>query len=333
MSAKAARSVRIHEFGGPEVLRIEDVTVPSPGPGEVRLVIHAFGLNRTEVTLRSERSPAKPPLPASIGFEAAGVIDELGEGVTGWHLGDRVALIPAYSAAQYALYGEVAVAPARSLIAIPENQTFEQAAATWAAFGTAWSGLISVGKLKAGQTVLITAASSSVGLAAIQIANSVGARPIALTRSSQKSSGLRAHGAAAVIATEEMDVVEIVKELSEDKGTDLVFDAVGGPGFVKLLQTTATDGLVILYGALHPEPTILSAFQIFARNLSIRGFALPVIARNDQQLAAMKQFIHEGIANGGLSPTIARTFPFDRIQNAHRFLESGSQVGKIVVTV
>jgi NADPH:quinone reductase-like Zn-dependent oxidoreductase len=128
-------------------------------------------------------------------------------------------------------------------------------------------------------------------------------------------------------------VVEIVKEFTENKGADLVFDAVGGPGFVKILQATATDGLVILYGALHPEPTTLSAFQIFARNLSIRGFALPVIARNDQQLTAMKQFIHEGIANGDLSPTIARTFPFDRIQNAHRFLESGSQVGKIVVTV
>jgi NADPH:quinone reductase-like Zn-dependent oxidoreductase len=333
MSAKNARRVRIHEFGGGDVLRIEDVAVASPGPGEVRLAIHAIGLNRTEVTLRSGRSPAKPSLPASIGFEAAGVIDELGEGVSGWRPGDRVALIPAYSAAQYALYGETAIAPARCLVKIPEHQTFEQAAATWAAFGTAWCGLISVGDLKAGQTVLITAASSSVGLAAIQIANNIGARPIALTRTSQKSDELRRHGAAAVIATEEMDMVESATELTDGKGADLIFDAVGGPGFVKLLQATATDGLLILYGALHPEPTVLSAFQIFARNLTIRGFALPVISRNDQQLAAMKQFILEGIANGNLSPTIARKFPFDQIQDAHRFLESGSQVGKIVVTI
>jgi NADPH:quinone reductase-like Zn-dependent oxidoreductase len=333
MSAKTARSVRIHEFGGPEVLSIEDVAILSPGPDEVRLKIHAIGLNRTEVTLRSGRSPAKPSLPTSIGFEAAGVIDELGEGVTGWRLGDRVALIPAYSAAQYALYGEVAVAPARSLIAIPENQTFERAAATWAAFGTAWCGLIFVANLKASQTALITAASSSVGLAAIQIANSIGARPIALTRTSQKSGELRAHGAAAVIATEEMDAVESVKELTGSNGADLVFDAVGGPGFVKLLQATATDGLLILYGALHPEPTVLSAFQIFARNLTIRGFALPTVARNDQQLTAMKRFIQGGIVSGVFTPTFARMFPFDRIQDAHRFLESGSQVGKIVVTV
>jgi NADPH:quinone reductase-like Zn-dependent oxidoreductase len=271
MSERASRSVRIHQFGGPEVLQIEDVAVASPASHEVRLEIHAIGLNRTEVTLRSGRSPAKPSLPTSIGFEAAGVIDEVGEGVAGWRRGDRVALVPTYSAAQYALYGEFSLAPARSLVAIAENQTFEEAAATWAAFGTAWCGLISIGKLKAGQTVLITAASSGVGMAAIQIANRVGARPIALTRTSHKSDQLRKHGAAAVIATE-VDLLESVKELTDGRGADLVFDAVGGPGFVKLLQANAADGLLILYGALDPEPTVVSAFQIFARGLTIRGF-------------------------------------------------------------
>jgi NADPH:quinone reductase-like Zn-dependent oxidoreductase len=133
MTERKARSVRIHELGGPEVLRIEDVVVPSPGLGEVRLNVHAIGLNRTEITLRSGRSPAKPSLPTVIGFEAAGVIDEVGQGVEGWHPGDRVALIPAYGAAQYAFYGTVALAPARSLVAIPESMTFEQAAATWVA--------------------------------------------------------------------------------------------------------------------------------------------------------------------------------------------------------
>jgi NADPH:quinone reductase-like Zn-dependent oxidoreductase len=261
------------------------------------------------------------------------VVDELGEGVCGWRHGDRVALIPTYSAAQYALYGEVAVAPARSPVAIPANQTFARAAATWAAFGTAWCGLISVGNLKAGQTVLITAASSSVWLAAIQIAKSIGARPIALTRTSQKSGELCAHGAGAVIATEEADVVASVKELTDGLGAHLIFDAVGGPGFVKLLQATATDGLLILYGALETEPTVVSAFQIFGRNLTIRGFALPTITWNDQQLVAMKHFIHEGILSRAFRPTIARTFPFEQIQEAHRFLESGSQVGKIVVTI
>src|ERR1700722_17784 len=159
-----SRSVRIHQFGGADVLQIEDVEIGEPGPGEVRLRIHAVGLNRTEVTLRSGRSPAKPALPSSIGFEAAGVVEALGPDVSGFATGDRVAVVPAYGASQYAFYGEVSLAPARSLVRIPDSVSFSEAAATWAAFGTAWGGLVAIGKLGAGQTVLIGAASSSVGL-------------------------------------------------------------------------------------------------------------------------------------------------------------------------
>jgi NADPH:quinone reductase-like Zn-dependent oxidoreductase len=333
MAERKTRSVRIHQFGGPEVLRIEDTVVSAPGLGEVRLDIRAIGLNRTEVTLRSGRSPINPALPALIGWEAAGVIDEVGADVENWRRGDRVALVPAYGAAQYGLYSEVANAPARSLVTIPDSQTFEQAAATWAAFGAAWAGLISVGNLKKGGTVLISAASSSVGLAAIQTAIRVGARPIALTRSSQKSDELRAHGAAAVLAVDEVDVVQQVKELTGGKGAELVFDAVGGPGFSKLAEATATGGTLILYGALSADPTVIPPFQVFARDLTIRGLAFPNIARNDERLAAAKQFVNEGIASHSLVPTIARTFPFNEIAEAHRFLESGTQIGKIVVSV
>ena len=333
MAERKTRGVRIHQFGGPDVLHIEDTLVGEPGLGEVRLDIRAIGLNRTEVTLRSGRSPIKPSLPASIGWEAAGVIDEVGPDVENWRSGDRVALVPAYGAAQYALYSEVAIAPARSLVAIPDDQTFEQAAATWAAFGTAWAGLISVGNLKNGDTVLISAASSSVGLAAIQTAIRVGARPIALTRTSQKSDELLAHGAAEVLAVEEVDVVQEVKELTGGKGAELVLDAVGGPGFSKLAEATATGGMLILYGALSAEPTVIPPFQVFARNLTIRGFAFPNIARNDEHLAAVKQFVGEGISGRSLAPTIARTFKFDEIIEAHRFLESSNHTGKTVVSI
>lgn len=328
-----ARTVLIHDFGGPEVLQIEPTRIPAPGPDQVRLTIHAIGLNRTEVTLRSGRSPVRPPLPESLGFEAAGVIEQVGSSVTGWGVGDRVALIPAYSAAEYALYSELAIVPGRSLVAIPESQSFEQAAATWEAFGTAWAGLVLTGGLQPGQTVLITAASSSVGLAAIQIARRMGALPIALTRTSRKSDALRARGATDVIATSEVDVAERVMAITGGQGAHLVFDAVGGPGFVKLLQATRTRGLLLLYGALDTDPTVVAPFQIFAHNLTIRGFALPAIARDDQQLAALKAFVLEGLADGSFTPAIDRTFSFDEIQEAHRFLESGTQLGKVVVTI
>jgi len=210
------------------VLRIEEIEVEEPGEGEVRMRIRGIGINRTDITLRSGRSPAKPPLPAKIGFEAAGEIEAIGAGVKGFAVGDRVALVPAYAASRYGLYGESSVAPARSLVKVPDTVNFEQAAATWAAFGTAWAGLVAVGRLAAGQTVLVPAASSSVGLAAIQIAKRLGARPIALTRTSAKVDELRGlpkSRAAAIVATEEQDVVGEIKRLTDGKGADLVFES------------------------------------------------------------------------------------------------------------
>jgi NADPH:quinone reductase-like Zn-dependent oxidoreductase len=330
------RSVRIHEFGGPEVLRIEKIEVEEPGEGEVRIRIRAIGINRTEITLRSGRSPAKPPLPTKIGFEAAGEIEAIGAGVKGFAIADRVALVPAYAASRYGLYGESSLAPARSLIKVPDAVNDEQAAATWAAFGTAWAGLVAVGRLAAGQTVLVPAASSSAGLAALQIANRLGARPIALTRTSAKVEELRAlpkSRAAAIVATEEQDVVSEIKRLTDGKGADLVFDPVGGPTFAKLVEAAASGGLLILYGALSRDQTTVPPFHIFARNLTIRGVSLPAYASDDAQLGALKRFVTEGLADGSLSPVIARTFPFEEIVEAHRYMETGNQVGKIVVTV
>lgn len=144
------RSVRIHEFGGADILKIEDVAIGELSAGEVRLRIQAIGLNRTEVTSRSGRSPAKPIPPSTIAFEAAGVIEALGPDVVGFAVGDRVALVPAYSAAQYPhygqypLYGEVSLAPVRSLVAIPEHASFSEAAATWVAYGTPWGRLVAL---------------------------------------------------------------------------------------------------------------------------------------------------------------------------------------------
>jgi NADPH:quinone reductase-like Zn-dependent oxidoreductase len=326
------RSVRIHEFGDASVLRIEDVEIGAPGAGEVRLRIHAIGLNRTELTLRSGRSPVKPQLPTSIGFEAAGVVEAVGEGVSNVAIGDRVALVPAHGAAQYGLYGEVSLAPARSLVAIPDHVSFTEAAATWVAFGTAWSALVAVGGLKAGHDVLIPAASSGVGLAAIQIANHLGARTIALTRTSAKASALLDHGAAAVVATSGQDVVEAVKGLTNGKGAELVIDPVGGPAFAALARATAAGGTLVLYGALDAQPVVVPPFEVFGRNLTIRGAALPALARDDAQLAALKSFVGEGLSSGAFRPTIARTFAFDDIADAHRFVEAGDQVGKVVVT-
>jgi NADPH:quinone reductase-like Zn-dependent oxidoreductase len=268
-----------------------------------------------------------------MGLEAAGEIESVGADVAGFRVGDRVALIPSYGATQYGFYGETSIAPSRSLVRIPDGVGFVEAAATWVAFGTAWAGLVSIGTILKEQTVLINAASSSVGLAAIQIANRIGAHPIALTRTSEKLGALRMHGATHVIATAEQDLVKEVKALTDGKGADLVFDAVGGAGFADLCQATKTGGLLILYGALDKRVTAVPPFEVFGRNLTIRGFAMPTLAKDETTFGELKSFVQKGMHEGYLRPVIARTFDFDDIADAHRFLESGNQVGKIVVTL
>ena len=184
-----------------------------------------------------------------LGYEAAGTIDAIGEGVTGLKVGDAVSTIPAFSQNQYGVYGDTAIAPAFAVAKHPASLSWVEAAAIWMQYATAYGALVEVAKLKAGEMVLIPAASSSVGLAAIQIARLVGATPVALTRSSKKSETLFELGAKHVIATEEQDLVAEVKKLTGGNGARVVFDPVAGPTVTKLVAATASHGMLILYGA------------------------------------------------------------------------------------
>jgi NADPH:quinone reductase-like Zn-dependent oxidoreductase len=175
--------------------------------------------------------------------------------------------------------------------------------------------------------------SSSVGLAAIQIAKRLGAVPIALTRGKSKRQALLDVGAAHVIATEEQDLVKEVLGITGGKGARIVFDPVGGSTFAKLAHATARLGILFLYGALSPEPTPLPAFDVLGKWATIRGYVVTEITSDPSSLERAKKFINDGLAEGSLKPLVANTFPLDKIVKAHRYLESNQQVGKIVVTV
>ncbi len=181
-----ARVVRFHQTGGPEVLKIEELEVSPPGKGEVQIKIHALGLNRAESMFRSGQYLEEPKLPARLGYEAAGTVAAIGPGVQGFKVGDAVSTIPSFSLNSYGLYGDLANAPAHAVTHHPASLSWEEAAAVWMQYLTAYGALIDIANLSEGDTVVIPAASSSVGLAAIQLANMVGAVPIALTRSSSK---------------------------------------------------------------------------------------------------------------------------------------------------
>ncbi len=181
-----ARVVRIHQHGGPEVLRIEEVEVPPPAPGEVRIRLRALGLNRADALLRAGTYIEPPALPSGLGLEAAGIVDAVGAGVDGFAPGDAVSVVPPVSMVRWPAYGELVTFPAALVVRHPPSLSWEAAAALWMPYLTAYGALIDIARLRKGEFVVVTAASSSVGLAAIQIANLAGAVPIAVTRTDTK---------------------------------------------------------------------------------------------------------------------------------------------------
>jgi NADPH:quinone reductase-like Zn-dependent oxidoreductase len=328
-----AKVVRFHETGGPEVLKIEELDVLPPGKGEVQIRIHALGLNRAEAMFRGGQYLEAPKLPARLGYEAAGTVAAIGPGVQGFKVGDAVSTIPSFSLNSYGLYGDLANAPSHAVTHHPASLSWPAAAAVWMQYLTAYGALIDIAKLSKGDALVIPAASSSVGLAAIQIANKVGAVPIALTRSSSKRQALLDNGAAQVIATNEQDLVAEILRLTGGNGARVVFDPVGGPTVAKLVQATSRLGILLLYGALSTEPTPLPLFDVLARWTTIRGYVMMEITGDPGRLERAKKFINGGLADDSLRPIIAKTFPLEEIVEAHRYLESNQQIGKVVVTV
>jgi len=325
--------VRFHETGGPEVLQLEELPPSEPRQGEVRLKVEAIGLNRAEIMFRKGQYLETPQLPSRIGYEAAGVIDAVGADVTDFQIGDRVSTIPSFSIGQYGVYGESAVVPAYAAAKYPDTLSAVEGSAIWMQYMTAFGALIEYGKLQKSDAVLITAASSSVGLAAIQIVKAAGGMAIASTRGRDKQAFLLEAGADHVIVTDEEDLVERGMALTSNHGVRMVFDPVAGPLLEQLAAVTAQGGIIFEYGALAPHPTPYPLFPALAKGLTIRGYTLFEIVQNPEMLKRGKEYIYSGLESGSLRPIIDRTFPLANIVEAHRYMASNQQKGKIVVTV
>ncbi|EIG56559.1 zinc-dependent alcohol dehydrogenase family protein [Bradyrhizobium sp. WSM1253] len=328
-----ARVVRFHRHGGPEVLRIETVDVAPPGRREVQIRVKALGLNRAEALLRKGTYIETATFPSGLGLEAAGIVEAIGEAVSGFLPGEAVSIVPPVSMVRWPAYGELITFPAEFVVKHPPELGFDAAAAVWMQYLTAFGALVDIAGLKRGEAVVITAASSSVGLAAIQIANRIGAIPIAVTRTSIKRQALRDAGAADVIASVEEDIRSRLEDIVGSNGVRVVFDAVGGPIFEPLTAAMSPGGVLIEYGGLSPEPTPFPLFSVLTKSLTLRGYLVHEIIRDPARLAKAKTFILDGLRDGALQPIIAKTFQFEEIVEAHRYLESNEQFGKIVVTI
>jgi NADPH:quinone reductase-like Zn-dependent oxidoreductase len=325
--------VRFHETGGADVLKLEDLPLAEPGKGEVRLKVEAIGLNRAEIMFRKGQYLETPQLPSRLGYEAAGVIDAVGSDVTDLQVGDRVSTIPSFPMGQYGVYGESAIVPAYAAAKYPDTLSAVEGAAIWMQYMTAFGALIQYGNIQKNDQVLITAASSSVGLAAIQIVKAAGGVAIATTRGADKKAFLLEAKADQVIVTDEEDLVERGMSLTAGKGMRIVFDPVAGPLLEQLAAVTAPGGIIFEYGALAPHPTPFPLFPALAKGLTVRGYTLFEIVKNPETLIRGKEYIYKGLESGSLKPIIDRTFALADIVEAHRYMTSNQQKGKIVVTV
>jgi len=326
------RVIQFNRVGEPDVLEIVDVDLPSLAVDEVSIKVKAIGLNRAEALLRRGQYAFPPVFPQRMGYEAAGVIDAVGAEVQGFIPGDAVSVIPSLNMGQWPTYGETIHVPASNVVKHPENLSWEQAASAWMQYITAYGALVDVAEVTSDNYVLVTAASSSVGIAAIQIAKLLGARVIATSRTEAKRQALLDIGASWVVTSQGEDSVAEVKQITGDKPPRVIFDCVGGEGVIRLCEMLAPGGTLIEYGKLSGENTPFPASLAIPKGLTIRGFAYSEIVGDAARLASAKAFILAALSRGELKPVIAKSFSFDQIVAAHQYLEANGQLGKIVVT-
>jgi NADPH:quinone reductase-like Zn-dependent oxidoreductase len=328
-----SRTIKFAQAGGPEVLEFIEMQVPAPGPHEVRIKVKAIGINRAESMWRNDKYTELVKFPAGLGYEAAGIVDAVGKDVTDIAVGAAVSTIPAFSLNKYFTYGEVILVPDYAVAKHPQSLSFVEAASVWMMFITAYGALVQDAKVTKGDFVLIPAASSSVGLAAIQIANYAGATPIALTRTSDKKKRLHEAGAAHVIATQEQDMVAEVMRVTNRNGARVAFDPVGGPDFPKLISALADQGVVYIYGALSEGDTPIPVLEMIRKMPAVKGYSIRLVTGDQTRRKVAVEYVTKGLASGALKPVIDRIFAFDEMADAHRYLEQNGQFGKIVVAV
>ncbi len=341
------KAVRIHEHGDLEVLRIEDIAIPTPGPEEVRIQVKAAGLNHLDTWVRRGVPGHKYPLPITPGCDGAGIVEELGGAVSGLKKGDRVLLAPGLSCGRcvscasgqdqlcryYGILGETrdgccaefVVVNAKQALPIPSNLSFEDAAAIPLVFLTAWHMLVERAKVRPGETVLIHAAGSGVSSAAIQIAKLWGTRVIATASSAEKCEKAKKLGADEAIDYQRQDFYEEVRKLTGKRGVDVAIDHVGETTLEKSVRCLVKGGRLVTCGTTSGFEIKLDFRHVFFKSLSILGSTM-----------GSRGELHEilsHVASGKLRPVVDSVFPLEKIQQAHARIGERAVFGKVIVTL
>ncbi len=340
------RAVVITRHGNPDVLKVEERPDPQVAAGEVRIAVKAAGINFADLLARTGMYPDAPKVPSIVGYEVAGEVETLGEGVTSVAVGDRV-----MAGTRFGGYAELVTVSEKDVLRLPESLSFEQGAAVPVNYGTAYAGLVIMGGMREGDRVLIHAAAGGVGISATQIARARGAE-IFGTASASKHDAIRAQGVDHAIDYRNTDFEAAVREITNGEGIDLAFDAIGPSSFRKDYRLLRSGGRVVCYGISEVQtgdgrniPGLLkglasmtTATMPWWKSLTMMNenkgvFGLNMLAWWDREgsLARVTGPLEADLEAGDLNPVVAESFSFERAPDAHRFIHERRNVGKVVL--
>ncbi len=324
------RAVEITTPGGPDVLVAGQRPKPGPASGEVLIKVAAAGVNRPDVMQRMGHYPPPPGITDIPGLEIAGTVEELGAGVTEWRVGDNVCALVAGGG-----YAEYCVAPSPQCLPVPKSMDFVHAAAIPETYFTVWTNVFDRGRLKAGESLLVHGGTSGIGTTAIQLAHALGSTVFVTAGSAEKCAACERLGAARGINYRDEDFVAVVKQLTAGKGVDVVLDMVGGDYFPRNMDALALDGRLVSIAVMNGVKTTINILTMMQKRLTLTGSTLRVrpITEKGAIAAALKQHVWPLLEAGKAIPVVHATFPLADAAAAHRMMESGAHVGKLVLVV
>ena len=317
------KAIRVHEFGGPEVLRLGEVPSPKPGPGEVLVRMHATGVNPVETYIRAGTYARLPELPYTPGNDGAGVVEQVGSGVTEFNPGDRVYTGGSISGT----YAEFALCKKEQVHPLPANVSFAQGAAVGTPYATAYRGLLQRGDAKPGEMVLVHGASGGVGTAAVQLARAHGLRVLATAGSNDGIKLVRQQGADEVFDHRAPDHFEQIRNATAEHGVDVIVEMLANVNLGNDLTILAKGGRVVIIGSRGPVE--INPRDTMQRDADMRGMILPNTP--PAQMASIHAALVAGLENGTLRPVIGKEFPLAEAAEAHRAVMESGALGKIVL--
>jgi putative PIG3 family NAD(P)H quinone oxidoreductase len=321
-------AIGISRHGGPEVLRPIELPVPEPGEGEVLIRVAAAGVNRPDLMQREGKYPPPPGASDILGLEVSGSVVAKGVGAARWSLDDQVCALVAGGG-----YAQYCVAPAKQCLPVSSGLDLIGAAGIPETFFTVWTNVFERGRLRAGESLLVHGGSSGIGTAAIQLGHAFGATVFATAGSDEKCRACERLGAARAVNYHEEDFVRVVMDATDGRGVDVILDIVGGDYFSRNLDLLALEGRLLQIGLLHGPRTEINLTRLLRQRLTVTGSTLRSrsIDEKGEIARALERAVWPLFELGKVRPVVYATFPLTQAADAHRLIEAGGHIGKIVL--